>query len=393
MKKGLVLEGGGAKGAFHCGAVKALYENGYNFDGVAGTSIGAINAALIVQDCGPESLYEMWTNVSASLFTDFDDEEVDKLLQKDFSRASVRYWAQQIGKIIKNLGIPTDKAIHFLKEYISEEKVRNSVMDYAIVTYSLSDRMPVELFKEDIPQGNLHEYILASAYYPAFKLNRINGKFYVDGGIYDNMPMTLLAGKGYEEIVAVRTMSKMPYRTPIDERVKVNYIRPSEDLGRMAALSPTLVKKKIKLGYYDALRFINSYYGKKYYFTSKPQEFAEKLRVKLHDNLQEVAEFFDLPPSASYETVYGELKNYLFRAYAGEAFSFEESTVFFLEEFAKYYGVEKFRIYSLEEFSEELLRKCYDFQNKKRSKLKFLSSERERKEKLFKILIKEGFTK
>ena len=250
MKKGLVLEGGGAKGAFHCGAVKALYENGYNFDGVAGTSIGAINAALIVQDCGPDSLYEMWTNVSASLFTDFDDEEVDKLLQKDFSRASVRYWAQQIGKIIKNLGIPTDKAIHFLKEYISEEKVRNSVMDYAIVTYSLSDRMPVELFKEDIPQGNLHEYILASAYYPAFKLNRINGKFYVDGGIYDNMPMTLLAGKGYEEIVAVRTMSKMPYRTPLDERVKVNYIRPSEDLGRMAALSPTLVKKKIKLDIY-----------------------------------------------------------------------------------------------------------------------------------------------
>lgn len=393
MKKGLVLEGGGAKGAFHCGAVKALYENGYTFDGVAGTSIGAINAALIAQDCGPESLYEMWTHVSASLFTDFDDREVDKLLQRDFSKSSILYWAQQIGKIIKNLGIPTDKVIPFLKEYISEEKVRNSVMDFAIVTYSLSDRMPVELFKENIPEGDLHEYILASAYYPAFKLNRINGKFYVDGGIYDNMPITLLAGKGYDEIIAVRTMSKMPYRTPLDDRIKVSYIRPSEDLGKMAALSPSLVEKKIKLGYYDALKFIHSYAGKKYYFTSKPVDFTDRIRYALENCLQEAAVFFDIPPTSSFETVYSELKNFLFRAYAGDAFSFEESVILFLEEFARLYGVEKFRIYSAEEFFDELLKKGYNFENKKSRKLKFLSTERERKEQLFKLLLKEGFTK
>ena len=41
--RGLVLEGGGAKGSFHIGVLKALFESGYTFDGVAGTSIGAIN--------------------------------------------------------------------------------------------------------------------------------------------------------------------------------------------------------------------------------------------------------------------------------------------------------------------------------------------------------------
>ena len=44
---GLVLEGGGAKGSYHAGAIKALHESGYSFDGVMGTSIGAINGAIV----------------------------------------------------------------------------------------------------------------------------------------------------------------------------------------------------------------------------------------------------------------------------------------------------------------------------------------------------------
>ena len=46
---GLVLEGGGAKGSYHAGAIKALHESGYSFDGVMGTSIGAINGAIVAQ--------------------------------------------------------------------------------------------------------------------------------------------------------------------------------------------------------------------------------------------------------------------------------------------------------------------------------------------------------
>ena len=59
---GLALEGGGAKGAFHIGAVKALLENGYEFDGVVGTSIGAFNGALISQG-DFEKAYDLWINM------------------------------------------------------------------------------------------------------------------------------------------------------------------------------------------------------------------------------------------------------------------------------------------------------------------------------------------
>ena len=47
---GLVLEGGGARGAYQVGAWKALWEAGVKIKGMAGTSVGALNGALICMD-------------------------------------------------------------------------------------------------------------------------------------------------------------------------------------------------------------------------------------------------------------------------------------------------------------------------------------------------------
>ena len=47
---GLVLEGGGTKGAYHIGAYKALGELGLKINSIVGTSIGAVNGALFAQD-------------------------------------------------------------------------------------------------------------------------------------------------------------------------------------------------------------------------------------------------------------------------------------------------------------------------------------------------------
>ena len=47
MKRGLVLEGGGAKGAYQVGCLRAFQEHDIKFDAIAGTSIGALNGALL----------------------------------------------------------------------------------------------------------------------------------------------------------------------------------------------------------------------------------------------------------------------------------------------------------------------------------------------------------
>ena len=47
-KLGLVLSGGGAKGAYHVGVIKALYELGIQIDMLSGASIGALNGAVLL---------------------------------------------------------------------------------------------------------------------------------------------------------------------------------------------------------------------------------------------------------------------------------------------------------------------------------------------------------
>jgi NTE family protein len=63
----LVLQGGGALGAYHIGAYQAMHEAGYAPDWVAGTSIGAITSAALVGNAPEdrlEKLHELWHEIS-----------------------------------------------------------------------------------------------------------------------------------------------------------------------------------------------------------------------------------------------------------------------------------------------------------------------------------------
>ena len=365
--KGLVLEGGGAKGAFHCGAVKALYDNGYRFDGVAGTSIGAINGALIVQDGGYETLMKMWSEIKPSDITDLDNLEVTKLFNKEFSGKTFKYWAKQAVKTINHLGVPTDKTLSYLSKYINEEKIRKSSMDYAIVTYCLSKRTPLELKKDDIPLGKMLEYIFASAYYPAFKLDRMDGMFFIDGGVYNNLPLNVLPQiNDYDEIFAIRTMSKMPHKTVENDRIKVHYICPSEDLGSTVNISRKNINEKIKLGYYDTLRFIKGYAGYKYYIEGDLlllDKLVESLTDDERNSLFGVADI-------TANDIYHKFVEKNGKEYDGKIISFFESIAAKVE-------IQKFKIYSFANFLREITEKDEKFltQQEKRFKKKTLQKE------------------
>ncbi len=86
---GLVLSGGGAKGAYQIGVWRALCEKGLDKDVVAisGTSVGAINAALFALVRDPERCGELWRKVSATAFS-VNSQAVDKELTKTFDDAA-----------------------------------------------------------------------------------------------------------------------------------------------------------------------------------------------------------------------------------------------------------------------------------------------------------------
>ena len=75
---GLVLEGGGTKGSYHIGVVKAMRELGIDITAVTGTSIGAINGAMIAMGRFDE-MYDIWYNLSADRIVGEDQK-----LIKDF---------------------------------------------------------------------------------------------------------------------------------------------------------------------------------------------------------------------------------------------------------------------------------------------------------------------
>ena len=62
MKYGLVLAGGGARGAYQIGVMRAIRELGIEISAVCGTSIGAINGALFAQG-SYEKACEMWRDI------------------------------------------------------------------------------------------------------------------------------------------------------------------------------------------------------------------------------------------------------------------------------------------------------------------------------------------
>ena len=43
-------------------------------------------------------------------------------------------------------------------------------------TYNLTDRCPVEVFKKDIPEGKLIEYLMSSSFLPIFKFEQLNNQ-------------------------------------------------------------------------------------------------------------------------------------------------------------------------------------------------------------------------
>ncbi|MEE1334753.1 MAG: patatin-like phospholipase family protein, partial [Erysipelotrichaceae bacterium] len=67
MKKALVMAGGGTRGAYQAGAIKALIEMGRNdWNIVTGTSVGALNACLVVQK-DYDKLFALYDNLSVDM--------------------------------------------------------------------------------------------------------------------------------------------------------------------------------------------------------------------------------------------------------------------------------------------------------------------------------------
>ena len=253
-KIGLVLEGGGVKGAYQVGALRAIEEAGIHFDGVVGTSIGAVNGALYLEG-GYNKMYEMWKNVDTDTIFPIEMHYLRNIKAKEWDVDTIVYVGKCVFTVREILKKTHEQCSAFLASHVSEADLRNSPLDYGCVAYDLSDRKPIEVMKEDVPEGKLVDYIIASASYPALPSQKIDGKKFIDGGVWDNMPVNLITKKGYKKILVIRTNveSKQPQRKfEFGDDVEVRYIIPRTDLGQAMAFSHERVVSFMAKGYGDA---------------------------------------------------------------------------------------------------------------------------------------------
>lgn len=281
---GLVLQGGGAKGAYQAGAIKALDEEGLSFNAVCGTSIGAINGALVAQgDSG--NIFNIWQNVSVDTVFDMSIEEDNKTLSKTMYSA-IKPLIYSLKNLFTDSGLDMEKSVDFITQHISEDKIRTSSIDYGLTTVSLNERRALQLFKQDIPLGKLIDYILASANYPLFKRRYIEDKPFIDGGFYDNLPINMLIEKGYKDIIAITLGNTFaPIKKVTDTTANISYIRPSEKLGAPLDFRNSAIKRYLKIGYLDAKKHLNLYTGCDFYIKNQSDVYAMDLFLSLDDSV------------------------------------------------------------------------------------------------------------
>ena len=275
---GVALEGGGAKGAFHVGVLKALKECGVEYDGIVGTSIGAINGAFAAMD-QLDTLEQIWLSTTITDIIDGDPNILEQIA-KNKVPLDPNIIKRMVDEVVVNRGFNISPLKDKLAMLIDEKKLRNSNKAFGLVSVSLTDLKPIEVFVDQIPIGELHDYILASASLPTFQDHFVGGKRVIDGAFYDNLPISLLLQKNYDLIYAVRVfgMGRIKKISKKD-REKVIYIEPSDDLGKVLEIDLEKAKRHIELGYFDAMRVLKKLYGKRYYITNMPDELSVLARL------------------------------------------------------------------------------------------------------------------
>ena len=289
---GLALAGGGSRGAYQIGVYRALKKCHIKIDGFVGTSIGALNAAMLASNRDKE-LYNLWKSINIGNIFGFSDNFISNLEKNKVNLKLIKSGLTDFKKIILNKGISLDNYRKVIKDLNIEESLYKSNKDFGLVTVKFPEFKPLYLFKDDIKPKLLNEYIIASCYLPIFKMEKIlDNKYYLDGGFYDNIPANALLKKGYDLVYAVN-LDAIGVKRPYLDKSKVIEIKPSRNLGSILNVNKDKINKNIELGYFDTLKIIKKLDGYKYIFKKRSEFYYSFLLKNIKKRtLKETQTFF-----------------------------------------------------------------------------------------------------
>jgi NTE family protein len=269
---GVVLEGGGAKGAYQIGVWKAFLECGVKIKGVCGVSVGALNGALMCMG-NYEEAEELWRSLTYSTIMNVKDDIMDNLMNHNLKELSIKELAKDTSRILTDGGIDITPLKNLIEEWVDEEKICNSEIEFVLGAFLVSKLKEVEITAKEAEKNYLKDYLLASALLPIFRNEKLHGVKYLDGGMFNNVPVNMLINRSYKNIIVVRIYGlglERPVKIPED--VIITTIAPRVNLGGLLEFNPEKIKRNIKIGYYDGIRCLRSLKGIIYYIDTKLSE-------------------------------------------------------------------------------------------------------------------------
>ena len=370
---GIVLEGGGAKGAYQIGAWKALREAGIRIKGIAGASVGSLNGALICMD-DLEKAEEIWKNIEYSRVMDVSDETIKALKRKDFKALNMQEILNSGVQFIKDGGFDVTPLKNLIAEVVGDEsRIRESDRELFAVTYSVSEHRELAVDVRKGEEGSVKDMLLASAYFLAFKNEKLGGKRYRDGGGLNNVPLGVLLDKGYEDIIVIRIYGwgfDSEKVTKIPEGVNVYHIAPRQDLGGILEFDKKQSRKNMTLGYYDAKRFLYGLAGRIYYIDAPGSEpyYFDKMMSELELLKIYVEEDLDQETRESLNG-YRMFTETLFPRMAEEFklkedWNYRDLYIAILEDLAKRLKINRFQIYTVDRLIGKIMMKLHSLDSR-----------------------------
>ena len=357
---GLVLEGGGAKGAYQIGAWKALKEANIRIKGIAGTSVGALNGALICMG-DLEKAESLWENISYSQIMSVDDKIMEDIFkQKKISRDALK----DMMDYISDGGVDITPLKELIAECVDEEKIQNSPMDLYIHTFSVDEMRELNVDLKEIEPELIKDFLLASSYiFPIFKSEKLHGKTYIDGGAINNVPVDTLIEKEYKDIIIVRIFGiGREKKVKIPEDTTIYTIAPTVSLGSILDFNPKRSKMHLKRGYFDTMRVLYGLAGKIYYIDEQEKEcyYLSQLTELSQDIYVYLADVYKLEVQES--RAVRNLTEVILPVIAEEMklskdWSYKELYLSILEATAKICRIQKYKIYTLQELQDKVREK------------------------------------
>lgn len=214
-KIGLVLGGGGTRGAAHVGVLKILEQEGIRIDYITGTNVGAVVGGLYSAGVSIQFLEEMFTK---------------KSLMNSYLTVplKVRVLAVPLFFIPRVLGKRSYDGLYkgnlfrkYLNRYVpqSEQDIEDLKIPFGAMALNLVDGKTTIL-----KSGNLGLALQASSAIPLLrKPVKLNGGLYVDGGVTNNLPIAEAKTMGADIVIAVNLDD--PYKTvPLKELAKIGTV-------------------------------------------------------------------------------------------------------------------------------------------------------------------------